>query len=307
MARARNIKPSLFKNELLGEADPLLTILFQGLWCLADREGRLEDRPKRIKAEIFPYRELPDFNGYLTELEQLGFIERYSVGEVAVILVLNFVKHQSPHKTEKDSELPAKPEFIGSHDETEDAALNNGSLTVKESLNPDSLLLNPDSNKQPSSAKPPKAEPKFSDDDLRCAEFIFAGVQRVAPKTKTPNLDTWANHVRLMREQDNLTHREICEVFTWANKHSFWSTNILSVKTLRDKFAALSAKKESEHANNGQNSGNGFQHAGGPSKLSTVSKNSRAADEYRRARAQERGSASDGAGGLGGDIVGEIG
>lgn len=51
MARSRNIKPGLFKNEVLGVADPIYTILFQGLWVLADREGRLEDRPMRIKAE----------------------------------------------------------------------------------------------------------------------------------------------------------------------------------------------------------------------------------------------------------------
>src|SRR5262244_3073085 len=55
LIRARNIKPGIFKNELLGAADPLLTLLFEGLWCMADREGRLEDRPLRIKAEIFPY------------------------------------------------------------------------------------------------------------------------------------------------------------------------------------------------------------------------------------------------------------
>ena len=105
MARARNIKPSLFKNELLGEADPLVTVVFVGLWCLADREGRLEDRPKRIKAELLPYRECQDFNGYLTVLERLGFIRRYEVEGQAIIQVVNFAKHQSPHKTEKPSEL----------------------------------------------------------------------------------------------------------------------------------------------------------------------------------------------------------
>ncbi len=143
MARSRNIKPSLFKNEILGEADPLLTILFQGLWCLADREGRLENRPKRIKAEIFPYRELPNFNGYLTELEQLGFIASYSVGIEDVIQVLNFVKHQSPHKTEKKSELPERPVLIDSQDLTEVAPLNTESLTEVAALIPDSLI--PDS------------------------------------------------------------------------------------------------------------------------------------------------------------------
>lgn len=107
MARARNIKPGLFKNELLGVADPFLMILFESLWCLADREGRLEDRPLRIKAETFPYRDGMDVNGYLTELERLQFICRYSVNGQPLIQVLNFTKHQTPHKTEKASELPA--------------------------------------------------------------------------------------------------------------------------------------------------------------------------------------------------------
>lgn len=55
MARARNIKPGFFANEDLAECDPLARLLFAGLWCLADREGRLEDRPKRIRAELLPY------------------------------------------------------------------------------------------------------------------------------------------------------------------------------------------------------------------------------------------------------------
>jgi hypothetical protein len=139
VARSRNIKPALFKNELLGEADPLLTILFQGLWCLADRDGKLEDRPKRIKAEIFPYRELPDFNGYLTELAQLGFIDRYSVGKLAIIKVLEFSKHQSPHKTEKASELPERCEDSSSRVLTVVAPLDNESVTDEAALIPDSL------------------------------------------------------------------------------------------------------------------------------------------------------------------------
>lgn len=147
MARARNIKPSLFKNELLGVADPILTILFTGLWCLADREGRLEDRPLRIKAEIFPYREIDvaSFNGYLTELERLGFIWRYKVDDLAIIQVIAFSKHQSPHNTEKESMLPCKPKtYNGLEELTVNAPLNNGGVTAQErsdSLIPDSLNL----------------------------------------------------------------------------------------------------------------------------------------------------------------------
>jgi hypothetical protein len=103
--RARNIKPGFFTNELLGAADPLLAVLFAGLWCLADREGRLEDRPLRIKAEVFPYRDSA-VDAQLATLEQLGFIHRYKVGQLALIQICNFAKHQSPHHTEKKSVLP---------------------------------------------------------------------------------------------------------------------------------------------------------------------------------------------------------
>tara|TARA_R110000782_G_C14796815_1_gene411423 strand:+ start:583 stop:1359 length:777 start_codon:yes stop_codon:yes gene_type:complete len=144
MARARNLKPALFKNELLGVADPLLTLLFESLWCLADRLGRLEDRPLRIKAETFPYREKLDVNVYLTELERLGFICRYVADGVAVIQVENFLKHQNPHKTERPSELPEKPLKSDSCPLTVRDTLNNGSHPA-DSLLPltDSLLLIP--------------------------------------------------------------------------------------------------------------------------------------------------------------------
>ena len=154
MARARNIKPSLFKNELLGDADPLLTILFEGLWCLADREGRLENRPKRIKAEIFPYRSLSDFNGYLTELARLGFIDIYEVAGVSIIQVINFLKHQSPHNTEKASELPENPNKSAICTECVSVSLNNESITVKESLIPDSFNLIPEPIRKARFAKP---------------------------------------------------------------------------------------------------------------------------------------------------------
>ena len=111
MARARNIKPSVFTNELLGTLAPEVTLLFMGLWCLADKDGILEDRPLRIKAEIFPYRDNLDVNGYLTVLERSGFIQRYSVDGRGYIFVVQFAKHQSPHHTEKSKGYPKPPEI----------------------------------------------------------------------------------------------------------------------------------------------------------------------------------------------------
>ncbi len=144
MARSRNIKPSFFKNPELADAGPVAQLLFAGLWCLADRDGRLKDQPRVIKAELFPYYDA-DVNGYLTVLERLGNIRRYSAHGIAVIEVVNFKKHQSPHHTERASELPcfddASACLLKKHE-------INSSLTVNSPLEhggnpPDSLI--PDS------------------------------------------------------------------------------------------------------------------------------------------------------------------
>lgn len=105
MPRERRIKPSLFKNEVLGTADPLYTVLFEGLWIHADRDGRLEDRPLRLKVEIFPYRDV-NFDEALQWLHDNGFIIRYTVAGQRYIQIVNFTKYQKVHPNETPSTIP---------------------------------------------------------------------------------------------------------------------------------------------------------------------------------------------------------
>lgn len=111
MSRARNIKPGFYKNEDLAECSVWARLLFPGLWMLADREGRLEDRPRRIKGEIFPFDSV-EVSPLLDELAQWGFIRRYTVGDRRFIQVLGFLAHQNPHGTEKDSVIPDEAGFL---------------------------------------------------------------------------------------------------------------------------------------------------------------------------------------------------
>lgn len=103
--RTRNIKPNFFKNDILGGLDPLARILFSGLWCLADREGRLEDRPLRIKAEILPFDDC-DADALLSVLHENGFITRYSSDGKNYIDIPKFSSHQHPNIKEAESVIP---------------------------------------------------------------------------------------------------------------------------------------------------------------------------------------------------------
>jgi hypothetical protein len=109
MARSRNIKPGLYKNEDLAECSIWARFVFPGLWMLGDKAGRLEDRPKRIKGELLPYDDV-EMSPLLDELAIRGFILRYVVDGQGYIQICKFAEHQSPHVREQASTIPAPGE-----------------------------------------------------------------------------------------------------------------------------------------------------------------------------------------------------
>lgn len=90
------------------------------------------------------------------------------------------------------------------------------------------------------------AAPKFSADDLKAAEWMFQRVLDLDDKFKQPNLEKWADEVRLMRERDGRTLTDICQTFGWANRHHFWKANIKSPGKLRQQFSTLLIQRNSE-------------------------------------------------------------
>lgn len=147
--RARNIKPGFFKSEGLASCSFPARLLFIGLWCIADREGRLEDRPLRIKAELFPYDNV-NVEKLLDEIASKkdcdgspSFLVRYGHPK-KFIQILHFLSHQHPHIKEQESEIPV---FDGASKQcTVQAPDLQQPSTDLARLNPDSLILNPESN-----------------------------------------------------------------------------------------------------------------------------------------------------------------
>lgn len=113
MARIRSLKIGFFRNEHLAEFSFGHRLLFEGLWLLADKAGRLEDRPKRIAADLFPFDRDVDVQAMLKDLAAGDdpFILRYEVGGKAYIQICNFAKHQRPNSREVESEIPPPLSF----------------------------------------------------------------------------------------------------------------------------------------------------------------------------------------------------
>jgi hypothetical protein len=123
MARIRSIKPDFFMHDKIASLPCMVRLLFIGLWTQADRDGRLHDNPKRLKAHIFPYESF-DVEKGLQTLFKSGFIIRYKSNadnsrEPAIdpiasnketegyIQIVNWSKHQKIDKAnEKESLIP---------------------------------------------------------------------------------------------------------------------------------------------------------------------------------------------------------
>lgn len=106
--RDRRISPGFFSNDDLLASPPLARLLFAGLWCMGDREGRLEDHPRKIKERILPVDDC-DVTELLNLLEKKEFISRYIVEEKKYIQIIMFHKHQSPHHMELATNIPPPP------------------------------------------------------------------------------------------------------------------------------------------------------------------------------------------------------
>ncbi len=126
--RSRVVKPGFFLNEELTTIPAYGRLLFLGLWMIADREGRFEWRPKKMKAELFPYESGVKIEPLLEILLGKKFIRRYSANGLDVGDIPNFTKHQSIHKHEARSVLP--PYDMSLHvDTSTDITRNDQTLT----------------------------------------------------------------------------------------------------------------------------------------------------------------------------------
>jgi hypothetical protein len=102
MARIRTIKPEFFTSEDIVSLTPMARLFYVALWCEADREGRLEWKPRTFKIRYFPADDC-DVDALAREVIALGLVKQYGQG---LAYIPSFTKHQFVNNRESASVLP---------------------------------------------------------------------------------------------------------------------------------------------------------------------------------------------------------
>jgi hypothetical protein len=108
MARIRTIKPEFPQSESMGNVSRDARLTFLQLWTIADDEGRLRGNSRMLASLLFPYDDDAPalIDGWLSELEREGCIQRYKVDGQSYLQICNWLIHQKIDKPSK-SKIPA--------------------------------------------------------------------------------------------------------------------------------------------------------------------------------------------------------
>lgn len=107
MARIRTIKPEFFTSADIVSLSPLARLLYIGLWCEADREGRLSWNLKTLKLRYLPV-DNESIETLATELIEAGLIILYTADDRQYAEIPSFVSHQIINNKETCSHIPSR-------------------------------------------------------------------------------------------------------------------------------------------------------------------------------------------------------
>ena len=151
--------------------------------------------------------------------------------EQKVVWSDKFITNVSDAYRNRKVEIPNKPSFLRKKPTEEEQS---------DAINPQMKL---NEIKEDDISFCPKS-PTYDEQDIRyqLSLRLHQLVKTNNPKAKEPNLQRWADDVRLMMERDKRTEEEIKTVIDWCQQDSFWKSNILSTRKLREKFDQLYVK-----------------------------------------------------------------
>lgn len=197
------------------------------------------------------------FDGQLIEVNRGEFItsvrqlcERWGWSNTKVNRFLEMLEHDQMLIRKSDSKKTAISivnydfyQRYESKETTQKRQQNDAETTQKHTNNNDKTMNNNDNNNN--SPRKTRKKRVYEDDDPNkiLAKTLFKLIKK-NQDIKEPNLDDWANTIRLTIESDKRSGKEVQEMIVWATQHEFWSGVILSPSSLRKHYDKMKAQKE---------------------------------------------------------------
>ena len=233
--------------------------LYLYLHIYADRDqGRLFRKYQTISDHMgIPVTTLKK---WMNRLKDCKYVELTSLGYGLSIQITKFRSIRSiqtgTSKSGRSTKNDREKYQIGSEevpDSTRDTKVGTSSSNSKQKVN-DLCSTKNGTSKESINESNKKDCPTFSSPaDKSAAQKMYQMLLAINPKHKKPNFLRWENDIRLIQTQDGRTLEEILDLFTYANNHDFWRSNILSPTKLRKQWDQLTIQK------NSNGSGNGFR------------------------------------------------
>ncbi|MPZ14312.1 MAG: hypothetical protein GEU73_07785 [Chloroflexi bacterium] len=132
--KIRSVRPEFFSDPRLVNITPRGRLLYIGLWCYVDDEGRGEWLPKLIEGSVFPLEQV-DINTLLGELVDAARIVPYEVDDRMYFWLPSFERHQKPQR-KFDSKIPEPPPRDTHDTLTTDATPASSSVTLDDDITP---------------------------------------------------------------------------------------------------------------------------------------------------------------------------
>jgi hypothetical protein len=235
MGRIRSVHPEQWTDEVFVTCSPLARLLALALRNEADDNGIFEWNAAKMKIRLLPLDNC-EVVKLLSELSSTNQVFSYEVDGKRYGIIRSFQRFQNPRKPSFKYPVPAEPLPYG-------YAFNDMySPTGAEPVpNEDGKVVPKERRGEEGKKESPK---KFDDADLATAEWMYERIEAINPGHKRPNVESWANDIRLMRDRDGREDREIRSLFEWANCDEFWCKNILSPAKLRDKWDRLTLQRK---------------------------------------------------------------
>lgn len=171
----------------------------------------------------------------LKRFEKYEFLTNKPTNKNRLITIVNWEVYQS-----KDVDLTKE--------------VTSNSQAANKQLTTNKNYKNEKNEKNNNSPRNTRKKRVYEDDDPNkiLAKTLFKLIRK-NQDIKEPNLDDWANTIRLTIEADERSGKDVQEMIVWASQHKFWSTVVLSPTSLRKNFDKMKAQKDNPRTTNGTN------------------------------------------------------